>query len=154
MKRFRLFMIFMMTTALIVLDENVNAQDNSDRRPVTVLRSRSSNQSNPNQSNVPWQYMGKVPLTKIDGNEWKSISRFGLLYAQFDGNSMKYKVYVADEDISYYVKANPSYDQNKVDFERKMNNKYDNWKGPHPKISERYPQCAGHWFLDVSDVFN
>ena len=106
------------------------------------------------QSNDSWEYMGKVPICKIDGNEWQSYNTFGLLYGQFDGNNMRYKIYVAEEDASYNVTANSSYDHSKVEYARRMNDKYDNWKGPHPSIKERYPQKAGHWFLDVSNVWN
>lgn len=113
---------------------------------------QSQNQSQ-NQQNNSWQYMGKVPLTKKDGSEWRSISSTGLLYSQFDGEKMIYKVYIPEDDYAYEVHYNPSYDEDKVNYEIKMNNKYDNWKGPHPKISESYPQKAGEWFLNVSNVW-
>ena len=117
---------------------------------VVLAQSPTKNQQN------NWQYMGKVWLCKIGSNEWECYaSARGLLYGQFDGEKMIYKVYVAEDNQSYLVYENPSYDQSAVEHERKMQEEWDGkWRGPHPKEREKYPQKAGNWYLDVSSVFN
>lgn len=100
-----------------------------------------------------WQYLGKVNLTKPQyNNQWQEVSASGLLYGQFDGEKMNFKVYISEENQAYRVVENLRYDKDKVDYETKMDNRHDNWKGPRPSIPERYPQKAGEYYFDVANV--
>lgn len=119
----------------------------------TVLAQNPSQNQQQGQQNNNWQYMGKVPITKTIGSDYNTFNTFGMLYSQFDGEKMVYKVYVAEDNEAYEVHFNPSYNQSKVEYAREMNNKYDNWKGPHPSVKEYSPQKAGPWYLNVSNVF-
>ena len=103
-----------------------------------------------------WSRVGKVYLTRPSShNAYESdySNHLGILYESFDGERLRYKIYVSADDRFYFVEQNPSYSKSKVDYCNEMNNKSDHFRGPWPKISEQYPQRAGSYYLDVNNVF-
>lgn len=107
------------------------------------------------QNNSNWDRIGKIYVTQPNSNnEYTSKpSQLAYLYGQFDGENMTYKIYVPSDNCSYDVTYNPSYNKSKVDYCTEQSNKRDNFRGPWPKIIERYPQKAGSYYLDVSNTF-
>jgi len=105
---------------------------------------------------MAWTRVGKVPLSKPSfRNAYVSEScGFGVLYESFDGETMFYKVYVSTDGCAYDVVYNPSYSKGKVESYKRNIDRYDNYRGPAPKVIERYPQKAGSYYLDVGDSFD
>lgn len=103
-----------------------------------------------------WSRVGKVPLSKPSyNNAYVSEScGFGILYENFDGETMSYKVYVSGDGCFYEVVYNPSYSKSKVEAYEWNRNRDDHYRGPFPKIIELYPQKAGSYYLDVSNSFD
>ena len=104
------------------------------------------------QTTPNWKLLGKVQayygsLTKYRSqgeDSYSSSSETAFLYSSFDGEKMKYKIFVSVDDRSYDVLINPSYTGAKVQWNR--NSKYITYL---PSLSEMYPQKAGPYYLNV-----
>lgn len=107
------------------------------------------------QNDSNWDRIGKIWVTEpSNNNEYTSKpSQLAYLYGKFDGENMTYKIFVPADNCSYNVTYNRSYNKSKVDYCNEQSNKRDNFRGPWPKIIERYPQTAGPYYLDVSNSF-
>lgn len=106
--------------------------------------------------NESWNRVGKIYLTRPAANN-AYVSDYsntvGVLYEKFDGVNLVYKLYVPADDSFYAVRPNPDYDKGKVETYNYNQNRYNNYRGPSPKIIEQYPQKAGSYYLDVGNTF-
>lgn len=99
-------------------------------------------------SPAEWTYMGKVfGVTKIKlNNKLDDVTRdgsFGLLYSNFDGENMVYKLYVPADGKTYTAhrvgdgKRSVNYRRGGIDV---------------PGLSEMYTHCAGSYYFNTTDA--
>ena len=116
----------------------------------TLIPNLSFAQSN----NDNWERIGKIFVNKpLANHQWESKQELAFLYGQFDGNQMIFKIYVPVDDRSYDVITNQNYNKSLVDYCNERSSKDDHFKGPWPKIIERYPQKAGPYYLNSANYF-
>lgn len=105
------------------------------------------------QKDSSWQYMGKIWLSYArPDNAYVSDPELGMLYSQFDGENMNYKVYVPAQDCAYQAYRNRSFSLEYYEAYLRASQR-DHFHGPHLKISEQYPMCAGKYYFDPAHVF-
>ena len=101
-----------------------------------------------------WELLGKISLHRpsYDNEYTEAQTQSAFLYGKYNGNVMVYKIFVTIDNKSYIVSPNPDYNKSKVEYcnERSRTDKY--FKGPWPKIKEKYPQKAGRYYLDAVQV--
>lgn len=107
-------------------------------------------------SNTNWDGLGYVWLHKPDPNNKFRDCPCGkaIVYGSFDGNNMRYKIFIPQENETYNVRSNPDYDKDKVEYCDRMRAKDDHFHGPWPSVIESYPQKAGEYYFNVGNISN
>lgn len=111
------------------------------------------------QNGNNWERQGIVTLettisyNRSHGEEVASSDYLGsgILYAQFNGETMIFKVFVPDDNKSYEVKPNPSYDMQRYNELSQFwykNRIVDG--GPQPRL--RCTHKAGPYYLNITKV--
>lgn len=112
-----------------------------------TFSSYASPDDNPNTP-TEWTFMGKVfGVTEIKLNnsldDVTTDGSFGMLYSNFDGENMVYKLYVPADGKAYTAhrvgdgKRNVNYRRGGIDV---------------PGLSEMYTHCAGSYYFNPTDA--
>lgn len=101
------------------------------------------------QNDNGWQYMGKVDAaTDIHitsgGKGYRIESETAYLYSRYDGERMRFRIYIPNEGKSYDVEVNKSYDGSTVQWTHSGNR-----VTYLPPISRMRKHCAGPYYLDM-----
>ena len=98
-----------------------------------------------------WTYMGKVRCVssiRMDYNR-KGVSEestFAMLYSNFDGENMVYKLYVPSDGRAYSALRVGSGGEH-VKYDRR-----GNYVVHVPRLSDMYTHCAGGYYFNPTDA--
>lgn len=104
--------------------------------------------------NAEWQYMGKVrAVTDLriinNGKDYKETYEYVFVYSSFNGEKMKYRIYVPSIEQSFDVVTSTSYCN--ASFGMSPSGKYY-WS--IPPLSHMFTHYAGPYHFNMSSVSN
>lgn len=108
-----------------------------------------SNQATYTQSNdSQWEKLGYVFIYKA--SSYYSCGR-AIVYSRFDGDKMKYKIFIPQTNDTYDVCSNPALNPDAVEY---CNKKWENdnrFQGPADVTA--HPQKAGDYYFNIGHIF-